>query len=176
MGGKIGDWAMKSGIAGYLVVGKNPETGRWFKHWHETVEDAEAEAEKAVEADVYECRKVLKKQPVEDRAAKAAVAFLERSGYELVESVCELAGRKWIVAKDGDELVFAFVTASYEGWEHGLDVKREDFESAMSEYFANNIDSVPECLVRCDELSMHVVSNDRALLRHHVNCFKDAEM
>lgn len=108
------------------------------------------------------------------KAVKAATRFIERKGYELLETGwTSLEGTQIdLVANDEDTLVFIDVTATEygEGSFEGGKVKRGDLEIAAASWLAVNSPD-GEIRVRFDIIDMLVVSADRALLRHHINAF-----
>lgn len=108
-----------------------------------------------------------------DKAKNAAAKFFERKGYELLER--DFGGAKRgiaIVAKDGDCIVFADVHESTgELPEENLDGDyRKRAESLAIKFFAKHHEfaNVP---VRFDVVSLAVVGNDRAPIRHHISAF-----
>ena len=104
---------------------------------------------------------------LQEKAVKAAARFIERKGYELLETGwTSPEGTKIdLVANDEDALVFIDVTATEygEGGFEGGKVKRSDLEIAAA--------PDGDIQVRFDIIDMLVVSADRALLRHHINAF-----
>lgn len=105
---------------------------------------------------------------LQEKAVKAATRFIERKGYELLETGWTFpeGTRIDLIASDEDTLVFIDVTATEygEGGFEGGKVKRGDLEIA-----GNSPDG--DIQVRFDIIDMMVVSTDRALLRHHINAF-----
>ena len=111
---------------------------------------------------------------LQEKAVKAATRFIERKGYELLETGwTSPEGTKIdLVANDEDALVFIDVTATEygEGGFEGGKVKRSDLEIAAASWLAGNTPD-GDIQVRFDIIDMLVVSADRALLRHHINAF-----
>lgn len=111
---------------------------------------------------------------LQEKAVKAATRFIERKGYELLETgwTSPEGTQIDLVANDEDTLVFVDVTAiEYgEGDFEGGKVKRGDLEIAAASWLAANSPD-GEIQVRFDIIDMLVVSADRALLRHHINAF-----
>ena len=111
---------------------------------------------------------------LQEKAVKAAARFIERKGYELLETgwTSPEGTRIDLVANDEDTLVFIDVTATEygEGGFEGGKVKRSDLEIAAASWLAVNSPD-GEIQVRFDIIDMLVVSADRALLRHHINAF-----
>ena len=108
-----------------------------------------------------------------ERAVEAAIRFVERRGYEVLDQnwTCEgMAGRLDLVAMDEGTIVFIEVTAANReegGFSEG-NLTREQFELLAATWLEGN---TPEgdVSVRFDGIDMIVVSTDRALLRHHIN-------
>lgn len=111
---------------------------------------------------------------LQEKAVKAAARFIERKGYELLETgwTSPEGAQIDLIASDDDTLVFIDVTATEYG-ESGFEggkVKRSDLEIAAAAWLAGNSPN-GEIQVRFDIIDMLVVSTDRALLRHHINAF-----
>ena len=103
---------------------------------------------------------------LQDRAVKAAARFLEVRGYETLATGWkspETRGAIDLVARDpeSDDLVFVDVSA------------RPTMELLAVSWLAEN-DFAESVGVRFDKISMIVVGEDRALLRHHINAFGEA--
>lgn len=111
---------------------------------------------------------------LQEKAVKAATRFIERKGYELLETGWTFpeGTRIDLIASDEDTLVFIDVTATEygEGGFEGGKVKRGDLEIAAASWLAVNSPD-GEMQVRFDIIDMLVVSADRVLLRHHINAF-----
>lgn len=111
---------------------------------------------------------------LQEKAVKAATRFIERKGYELLDTgwASPEGTQIDLIASDGDTLVFIDVTATEygEGGFEGSKVKRGDLEIAAASWLAVNSPD-GEIQVRFDIIDMLVVSADRALLRHHINAF-----
>lgn len=118
-------------------------------------------------------------EALEIKATEATVRFLERKGYEVID-------RKWedpegvgsidLVAKDGDELVFVDVVAhrSTDGFPEAH-IGRELREILAAKWLGEHVEEYDNVSVRFDDVAMMVVSESRALLRHHINCFGTME-
>ena len=117
---------------------------------------------------------------LQDRAVKAAARFLEIRGYETLATGWkspETRGTIDLVARDpeSDDLVFVDVSArpnSSAGFGDGRN-DRETMELLAVSWLAEN-DFAESVGVRFDKISMIVVGEDRALLRHHINAFGEA--
>ena len=109
---------------------------------------------------------------IRGKAVQAANAFLSRKGYEILEEGwAHGADVADIVAKDGDAgcLVIADVLVK----DDGLDMPEEKpdrgkFERIAAAYLAELGDE-ENFAVRYDMVSILVLSDSRALLRHHIN-------
>lgn len=112
---------------------------------------------------------------IEERGVEAAVKFLERKGYEILESpyTCK-AGTADIVAVEDNALVFTEVKTR-SNTDTGLpeeaieQSKRKAAENIAISYLSDH--EVADTLVRFDIISILVVGPDRAFLRHHRNAF-----
>ena len=114
------------------------------------------------------------------RGEEAAARFLERIGYDIIERgwTCP-AGEADIIAYDEETLVFVEVKTRT-GIDKGLpceavdEKKRCRYEKIAAWYLADH--DVGECCVRFDVVSLMVVAENRALLRHYVNAFGVREL
>ena len=105
----------------------------------------------------------------------AAVRFLERRGYDIVERnwTC-FAGEADIIARDGEAVVFVEVKTRT-GVSNGLPAeavtknKRERYEKIACAFLADyDVVDVP---VRFDVVSISLIDTDRAMVRHHIDAF-----
>ena len=105
----------------------------------------------------------------------AAVRFLERRGYDIVERnwTC-FAGEADIIARDGEAVVFVEVKTRT-GASNGLPGeavtknKRERYEKIACAFLADyDVVDVP---VRFDVVSISLIDTDRAMVRHHIDAF-----
>lgn len=105
----------------------------------------------------------------------AAVRFLERRGYDIVERnwTC-FAGEADIIARDGEAVVFVEVKTRT-GASNGLPAeavtknKRERYEKIACAFLADyDVVDVP---VRFDVVSISLIDTDRAMVRHHIDAF-----
>ncbi len=109
------------------------------------------------------------------RGERAAVRFLERRGYEIVDQNWRCnAGEVDIVARDQDTIVFVEVKtrASIDAGlpEEAIDdEKRRRYEMLAAHYLHGH--DTGEVPVRFDVIALLVVAPDRALVRHHINAF-----
>ena len=111
------------------------------------------------------------------RGENAAVRYLERFGYEIVERNWKCpAGEADIIARDEDSLVFVEVKTRT-SIEMGLPSeavtpeKRSRYEKIAAWYLRDyEFVDIP---VRFDIVAILVVAEDRALLRHYANAFAE---
>lgn len=115
---------------------------------------------------------------LKQKAIKAAGAFLTRRGYEVLETEwrSEDGGSIDVVARDEDAIVFCDVEAR-SGIEKGMpgeggEGARERMEINAARWLSEHGDDPDnvDTTIRFDHISMLVVGEDRALLRHHINC------
>lgn len=109
------------------------------------------------------------------RGEDAAVRFLERRGYDIVERnwTC-FAGEADIIARDDEVVVFVEVKTRT-GASNGLPAeavtknKRERYEKIACAFLADyDVVDVP---VRFDVVSISLIGTDRAMVRHHIDAF-----
>lgn len=114
-----------------------------------------------------------------ERAIEAAAKFLAHQGHEIVETGWRAAdgiGIDIVSRDDEGTVVFTDVSAR-RGFDKGMPgenagASRERREIAAAAWLSEHGDD-PELLditVRFDDIAMMVVGENRALLRHHVNC------
>lgn len=109
------------------------------------------------------------------RGEEAAVQFLARRGYDILERNWEcFAGEADIVARDGDVLVFVEVKTRSDlsmGFpsEAVTKEKRERYEKIACAYVADR--DVTEMMLRFDVVAVVVVDAERLVVRHHINAF-----
>lgn len=113
--------------------------------------------------------KTLKQQSIE-----SAAGFLAHRGYEILETgwTCA-AGTADIIARDGDALVFVDVSARI-GADKGMPASgvsagERDSREKVAAFFLAGYAEVG-VRIRFDDISLLILSEDRALVRHHVNC------
>jgi putative endonuclease len=112
---------------------------------------------------------------IQSKAMQGIERFLERRGMEIIE-------RGWahgkdkvdFIADDEGDLVFISCTIRTNDG-NGLDDEepnRKRFERIASTYLAEHLD-LPESTIRHDIVSMLVLSENRALIRHHRNALSE---
>ena len=118
-------------------------------------------------------------EALNEKAIEAAARFLERKG-------CEVIDRRWegpegvgsidLVAVDDGELVFVDVVArrSTDGFPEAH-IGRELREILAAKWLGEHGEEYRDVAIRFDDVAMMVMDSNRALLRHHVNCFGTME-
>lgn len=114
---------------------------------------------------------------LKEKAIAASVRFLEARDYEVLATEWETAdgsGIVDIVAQDEEPLVFIDVTV-VEGATGFPDpnATRGEREILAAKWLAENCEEM-NVHVRFDSISMMVVGDNKALLRHHVNELSNA--
>lgn len=110
-----------------------------------------------------------------ERGEDAAVAFLERAGMTVVErNWRSQAGEIDVVALDGEELVLVEVKtrrtrAKGTPEESVTPAKRRRYAKLAAAYLQHA--GLSDVHVRFDVVSLLVIAEDRALLRHHRGAF-----
>ena len=104
------------------------------------------------------------------RGEDAAVAYLERIGMQVVERNWRTGrGEIDIVALDGDQLVLCEVktrTSARRGTpEEAVSAAKQRRLVRLAETYLTHTGAAP-CTVRFDVISIRVIDDDRALLRH----------
>lgn len=107
------------------------------------------------------------------KGIKAATRFMERQGYEILErNFQSKSGSVDLIVSDDDNLVFVEVKTRSNA-DRGLPEEsttretRDRNEKIAVEYLSTH--EVTDTAVRFDVISILVVSEDRAFLRHHIN-------
>jgi putative endonuclease len=120
----------------------------------------------------------MNKEELHRRAVKAATQSILRRGYEVIdtdwESVC--GGHIDLVAKDHDELVFIDVTVSEDQEKGFLDgnPNQNQMEIMAARWLAASSPADGDLKVRFDTISLIVLNEQRAFMRHHTNVFSQA--
>ena len=112
-------------------------------------------------------------EQLKPKAIKASERFLESRGYDILETSWECAaGAADIIARDEAAVIFVEVnarTGAEAGFpaEVGTEAKRAKFERTAIAYMAGYEET--DVSVRFDIISMVVIGESRAMLRHHIN-------
>lgn len=107
-----------------------------------------------------------KSKELNEKAIEAAKRYLMRREYEVLDE--RVSDRIDIVAKDEDALVFFIVKARMDELPRES-VDMEKMELEVYKWLASN--DYVDMKVRFDVISMAVIADNRALVRHHVNAF-----
>ncbi len=126
----------------------------------------------------------LNAKTLHEKAVSAAVKNLEIKGYTILDRNYETkAGTIDIVALDHDDryaapiLVFAVAKVTREGSFDDVEeilCDRVKCERMAGLWLTDHADFADSC-VRFDEISMVVINDGKALLRHHINALGNAE-
>lgn len=118
---------------------------------------------------------------LKNRAIQAAEKFVTARGYEILDSENgqqEEDLRYDLVARDEDAVVFITVKARMGGDslpEEACDRKALE-ANAASWLKAHAAELDGDVHIRFDAISMLVIGEDRALVRHHINCLGDGNL
>lgn len=120
----------------------------------------------------------MNKEELHIKAVKAATQCILRRGWEVIdtdwESVC--GGHIDLVAEDNGELVFIEVTET-EDLERGFldsNSNQNQMEIMAARWLAASSPADGDLKIRFDIISLIVLNEQRALLRHHMNVFNHA--
>ena len=117
----------------------------------------------------------MDRQELGRRGEEAAAAYLERVGFEVLETNWRTkAGEVDIVARDGDVLVLVEVktrrTLSKGTPEDAVSASKQKRIGRLAAAYLQGMESEPG-EVRFDVVTIYVLGEDRALLRHHRAAF-----
>lgn len=109
----------------------------------------------------------------DSRAAASAARFLDRRGYEILDVCAESPdGHRYVVAMDEGAVVLARVVArsgyAFESPVYDEEAMRASFELMAAAYLADK-DELVDKQIRFDVVSILIVANDRAIIRHAIN-------
>ncbi len=113
-----------------------------------------------------------------EKAVKASARYCELKGYEVLEQNWSPEGSDEsvpVIAYDDDALVFINVTVrdGIGGFVPESETDREAMEVLAARYLAQ-ADVEPDFEVRFDIISMMVVGDSRAMIKHRINAFSEA--
>ena len=113
-----------------------------------------------------------------EKAVKASARYCELKGYEVVEHNWSPEGSEEsipLIAYEDDTLVFIDVKArnGLDGFVPESETDRETMEILAAKYLAQT-DLESNVEIRFDIISLMVVREDRAMLKHHINAFSVA--
>ena len=107
-----------------------------------------------------------------EKGLVAVQKFLERRGYKILETKWECdAGLIDFIAKDKNNLCFIALQlrdSNFVGFPT-KELDRDQLEKIAQSYLKKKSE-LEECRVRFDSICLVVIRNDRALIRHHINC------
>ena len=109
---------------------------------------------------------------LQDRALKASEAFLARRGYEIVETGWSDGDSGIaIVARDEDAYVMVDVAVGDANAERFPDAAqdRRSREAAAAAWLAARAPA-EDAAVRFDTVSLMLIGESKAFIRHHINC------
>lgn len=112
-------------------------------------------------------------ETIEERAFKAAKAFIDKRSYKLIEENFEFPGFPVdLVAMDQGEIVFIQIRINKKGKRRNFKPMNEDERNAFVEMmleFLSKHEEFDSNLMRLDHLTFFVTNSDRALVEHHIN-------
>lgn len=110
-------------------------------------------------------------EAINTKAVKGIKSYLERRGFDIPEENWAHGGDAIdFIANEEDDLVFIVCQLrqnSGEGFPEEV-LGRDSLERLAASYLTEHLDS-GDCTVRFDLLSMLILNDNRALLRHHRN-------
>ena len=109
-----------------------------------------------------------------EKCRKAVTRFLERSGCTVLDELEE--GYLHVVFEDEGELVFAACTVGHGQFvDPDFDKLRPAFESEAIKWLASNKNTMRDCRIRFDSISIVITSENSAILRHGINVFSSGQ-
>lgn len=123
---------------------------------------------------MYYTQTAIDEYRLSEKGRKAVRKFLERRGCTVLEELEE--GCLNIVFEDDGELVFAICTVGHGHFEDpDFDKLRPALEMEAIKWLSSAKNAMLDCSFRFDSISVVVVSEDRALLRHHIGVLNAME-
>lgn len=109
------------------------------------------------------------------KCRKAVTRFLERSGCTVLDELEE--GYLHIVFEDEGELVFAACNIGHGRFEDpDFDKLRPSFEAEAIKWLASSSkNTMRDCRLRFDSISIVITSENSAILRHGIDVFNTAD-
>lgn len=114
-------------------------------------------------------------ETVNTKAIRGISTFLTRRGFEILEEGWA-HGKDSIdfIARDGEDLVFIAAKIKDGGSDLPAEkLNRKSLERVAAAYLAANLD-IPEGSIRFDIVSMLILGESKALLRHHRSALSDS--
>lgn len=122
----------------------------------------------------YTQTKIVDEYMNSEKCRKAVTRFLERNGCTVLDELEE--GYLHVVFEHEGELVFAACTVGHGKFvDTDFDKLRPAFESQAIKWLASNNNTVGECRIRFDCISLAIASENSAILRHHINVFSSGQ-
>lgn len=122
----------------------------------------------------YTQTKIVDEYRNSEKCRKAVTRFLERNGCTVLDELEE--GYLHVVFEHEWELVFAACTVGHGKFvDTDFDKLRPAFESQAIKWLASNNNTVGECRIRFDCISLAIASENSAILRHHINVFSSGQ-
>lgn len=121
----------------------------------------------------------MRNKEVGRQGEQAAARYLGLCGYEILERnwVCP-AGEADIIARDGDYLVFVEVKTRLQSDkglpEEAVDAEKRRRYELIACWYLRTVNET-DFPFRFDVISIMVIGEDKAVLRHHVNAFGTGE-
>lgn len=123
---------------------------------------------------MYYTQTAIDEYRLSEKGRKAVRKFLERRGCTVLEELEE--GCLNIVFEDDGELVFAICTVGHGQFvDPDFDKLRTALEMEAIKWLSSAKNSMLDCRFRFDSISIVVVSEDKALIRHHIGAFNAME-
>lgn len=119
----------------------------------------------------------LKKKQNEElqrRGVATAIHYLKKSRYEMLECDWKCpAGTVDIICRENDTIVFVQIdtrTNINSGWaEEKIDDTYRDIQEKIALAYLSEREDLNDNPLRFDKILVHVLSNNRASIRHHLN-------
>lgn len=109
-----------------------------------------------------------------EKVSKAVRKFIERNGCTVLDELEE--GLLNIVFDDDGELVFAACTVGHGQFvDTDFDKLRPAFEDEAIKWLASNKNTMRDCRIRFDSISIVITSENSAILRHGINVFSSGQ-
>ncbi|MEF9875311.1 MAG: YraN family protein [Gordonibacter sp.] len=113
-----------------------------------------------------------------EKAMRGINRFLENRGFEvLAQDWAYGSDHMDFVAREDDELVFITTTIRTDAT-HGMgpeEIDRDSAERVALAWLKDHVES-PEGTVRFDVITMVILGDHKALLRHHRNCLASGDL
>ena len=107
-----------------------------------------------------------------EKGRKAVLKYLDCRGFTVLDELEE--GCLNIVFEDDGEIVFAICTVGHGQFvDPDIDKLRPAFEMEAIKWLSSAKNAMSDCRFRFDSISIVVVSEDKALLRHHINVLNE---